>query len=134
MKKLLIFGLLLLIPVLLTACTPKNTTPDSELESVAQWITQSGAKMYGAWWCPHCQDQKKKFGEAAFKRIDYIECAKPDRSQTSVCQSAKIESYPTWEFGDGTRITRVMTIEELKEKTGYTETPIAGPEPAPATP
>lgn len=48
------------------------------------------AKMYGAFWCSHCYDQKQAFGKEAYARINYIECA-PDgvNSQTKLCKSRK---------------------------------------------
>jgi len=34
-------------------------------DTLAQCIADSGAKFYGAFWCPHCQNQKQAFGSAA---------------------------------------------------------------------
>lgn len=131
MKKLLLLLAIVLSPVLLAAsCSSQNGPSTAEAEAVAQWVTQAGAKMYGAWWCPHCQDQKEMFGESAFKKVTYIECANPDRSQNAVCQAAGIKSYPTWEFADGSRVSQVMDFDELKEKTGYPKDGVAGPTPA----
>jgi hypothetical protein len=42
-------------------------------ERVATCLDQTGAKMYGADWCSHCNNQKKEFGDA-FEIIDYIDC------------------------------------------------------------
>lgn len=134
MKKLLLLFLIVLIPFFLTACTAKNPVSSSEAESVAIWLTQSGAKIYGAWWCPHCAEQKRIFGEEAYKKVNYIECANPDRSQNATCQAAKIESYPTWEFADGSRVNQVMSLEQLKAKTSYPKDGIAGPQPVTANP
>ena len=36
--------------------------PLSTLDSFAQCLTSKGMKMYGAWWCPHCAEQKESFG------------------------------------------------------------------------
>jgi hypothetical protein len=127
MKKLLLLIAILAIPVFITACTPKSTTmPSSDADAVATWLTQNGVKMYGAWWCPHCAEQKKIFGDA-FQKVNYIECAKPDQSQNETCQAAGIKSYPTWEFSDGSRISKVLTLDQLKEKTGYPAAGTAGP-------
>jgi glutaredoxin len=74
--------------------------------------------MYGAFWCPHCLRQKELFGNS-FDKINYVECSLPDKSdQTQVCKDAKIESYPTWEFADGSRATGERTLEELGNKAG----------------
>ena len=40
---------------------------------LANHLTMIGAQMFGAYWCPHCQEQKKKFGDA-FSAVDYVEC------------------------------------------------------------
>lgn len=49
------------------------------------------ATMYGAFWCSHCYDQKQAFGQEAYRRIRYVECA-PDGvdSQTKLCRSRKV--------------------------------------------
>jgi len=84
---------------------------------LAQCITDSGAKFYGAYWCPHCQDQKKAFGSAV-KLLPYVECSTPDgKGQTQACIDAGITSYPTWEFPDGTRVTGNIALKSLAEAT-----------------
>lgn len=88
----------------------------SSNDAFAQCITASGAKFYGAFWCPHCEDQKKMFGTAA-RYLPYVECSNSDRSQNALCQAAGIDSYPTWVFPDGSRIN-IMTFAELGQKTG----------------
>lgn len=87
-------------------------------DSFAQCITESGAKMYGAFWCPHCQNQKEDFGKS-WQYVDYIECSTPDgRGQTGECRAAGIDGYPTWEFGDGSRESGELSFEFLSSKTG----------------
>lgn len=76
----------------------------SKLDGFAQGIKASGAEFYGAFWCPHCQEQKAEFGTSA-KYLPYVECSKPDNSQTQICIDKKIESYPSWTFKDGITIT-----------------------------
>jgi len=100
----------------------RSNGTDSGKENVAfaQCLTEHGVKFYGAYWCPHCQAQKKLFGTAAMDAIDYVECALPgDQSkQTQVCIDADIQSYPTWEFADGSRETGELTFRQLADKTG----------------
>lgn len=63
----------------------------TQLENFAKYLTEKGAIMYGTYWCSHCQNQKKLFGDA-FKYINYMECTKePNR-----CVAAGINGYPTW--------------------------------------
>ena len=91
--------------------TSKNA-PAGALE-LAQCLKDSGATFYGAFWCPHCKKQKEDFGSAA-SALPYIECSTPDgKNQNSVCTAKKVESYPTWEFANGKRVTGEQTFEKL---------------------
>src|SRR3954468_13203408 len=90
-------------------------------DGFAQCLKDRGVKMYGAWWCPHCQDQKSKFGAASFKLAPYVECGvQGDMSaRTQVCKDEGIQHYPTWQFPPtGERVERVFELEELSDKTG----------------
>jgi hypothetical protein len=93
------------------------------LDQFATCLKDSGAKFYGAFWCPHCQAQKKMFGTSV-NLLPYIECSTPDgQSQNAVCNAEKIESYPTWKLKDGTIIPNDdpggggVTLKTLSEKT-----------------
>ena len=91
-------------------------TPN-ELDSLAQCIKDSGATFYGAFWCPHCQDQKSKFGSSA-QYLPYHECSTPDgQSQLADCTDIGIKSYPTWILKDGTELDGVQTPEALAKAT-----------------
>lgn len=94
--------------------TSNNTTLTSgNIKALAQCLTDKGFKLYGAFWCPHCKTQKEMFGSAV-GLLNYIECSTPDgNSQTEVCNKAGIESYPTWELPDGTKVPGTKTLEEL---------------------
>lgn len=86
-------------------------------DEFAQCITDSGAKFYGAFWCPHCADQKKMFGTSA-KLLPYIECSTPDgKDQLPLCKDNNIEGFPTWEFVGGERLTGAIELSKLSEKT-----------------
>lgn len=89
-----------------------------EYDAFAECLTDKGAMMYGAWWCPHCTNQKKLFG-ASFKKIKYIECAQPGNpnAQTRECDDAKISGYPTWVFADASRIEGEASFDALAQKT-----------------
>ena len=89
----------------------------AELESFNQCLADTGTTFYGAFWCPHCIEQKKLLGNV--NAIPYVECSTPDqRGQLDVCIEAEITSYPTWEFADGSRETGLQPLELLAEKTG----------------
>lgn len=85
-------------------------------DTFAECLSNAGAKFYGAYWCPHCQSQKKLFQNS--KKLPYVECSTPDgKAQTQVCIDAKIIGYPTWEFIDGSRADGEQSLAKLAEKT-----------------
>jgi len=95
-----------------------KTNGPGKYDEFAMCIKDKGAVFYGAFWCPHCQAQKKLFGSSA-KLLPYVECSTPDgNSQVQICMDKNIEGYPTWEFADGSRINGEATFEALAEKTG----------------
>lgn len=87
-----------------------------EYDDEAKCLAEKGAKMYGAWWCPHCKKQKDDFGKS-FKYINYVECAvgQPGSGQVKECDDAGIKSYPTWKFPDGTVFEGEQSIQKLAE-------------------
>jgi thiol-disulfide isomerase/thioredoxin len=89
----------------------------NKLDSFAQCIKDSGSIFYGAFWCPHCQEQKKMFGSSA-KLLPYVECSTPDgNGQLDQCKTKDVKTYPTWDFTDGVRLTGVQQLSALAEKT-----------------
>ena len=74
-----------------------------KLDDFAKTLGQKGVKFYGAFWCSHCQAQKKEFGSSK-KYLPYVECSSTDNTQKQVCLDAKIEGYPTWTFENGIKI------------------------------
>jgi thiol-disulfide isomerase/thioredoxin len=96
-----------------------TTTETSRYDEFAQCLTDAGAKFYGAFWCPHCQDQKKMFENSS--KIPYIECSTPNRNaQTKPCNDAGITGYPTWILADGTKLDGAQELSTLAEKTNCT--------------
>jgi hypothetical protein len=110
--KNLIIVLTLAVSLLLVGCS------SNALDSFAQCLTDSGAEMYGAYWCPHCTDQKAAFGES-WKKVFYVECSLPNRAgQTAICAQRGIKSYPTWRFADGSERTGQVSMDDLASLTG----------------
>jgi hypothetical protein len=92
--------------------------PTSTLDSFAQCVTSKGARMYGAWWCPHCADQKESFGYA-FQYVNYVECSSPGQHVINdACKQADIKNFPTWQFSDGSRLEGTLPLDMLAQKTG----------------
>ena len=95
----------------------QSPPPNGKYDALAQCIEASGAKFYGAFWCPHCKEQKNEFGSAA-RYLPYMECSLPDASaQMPACIAQGIKHYPTWIFPDGSKMEGVVTIEELAKRT-----------------
>ncbi|MCC7125718.1 MAG: vitamin K epoxide reductase family protein [Acidobacteria bacterium] len=92
---------------------------DPVSRALAVHLADTGVKMYGAYWCPHCTDQKDMFGPAQ-KRLPYIECSTggPGTPQTAECRTAGIASYPTWDI-KGQRYAEVLSLVRLAELTGF---------------
>lgn len=111
-----LYGAAALVVIGLIVFATLQTSAPSPYERFVQCLTDKGVKMFGAWWCPHCQNQKKLF-EGAFEKINYIECSLPNRQMNQTCRDAGIEGYPTWEFADGSRVSGETTLQTLAEKT-----------------
>ena len=95
-----------------------QSTLPGEYDTFAQCLTEKGATFYGAFWCPHCQNQKKMFGNS-IDYVNYVECSTPDgKGQLEVCAEKGISGYPTWMFSDGTTEAGELTFARLAEKTG----------------
>jgi uncharacterized membrane protein len=96
--------------------------------ALAQHLKATGAKMYGAYWCPHCCEQKQLFGQDAMKQLGYVECAEGGlQAQTGQCRTlvAAVEEqtgekfgFPTWEI-DGKFYSGRRSLTELAELSGY---------------
>ncbi|MEN9213640.1 MAG: vitamin K epoxide reductase family protein [Gloeomargarita sp. DG02_4_bins_56] len=99
---------------------PPVTTSSGAAElALAEHLRKVGAKEYGAYWCPHCHQQKQLFGKEAGAKINYIECdPKGVNSQTQKCIDVGIKGYPTWEI-NGKLYPGVKTLDQLAELTGY---------------
>jgi hypothetical protein len=90
----------------------------SRLDAFAKCLTAKQAKMYGAFWCPHCEEQKEKFG-SSFQYAPYIECGiKGSKGIEPVCTQAGIKRFPTWIFADGTRVEGEHELDFLGQETG----------------
>ena len=87
--------------------------------ALAEHLTASGAKLYTAYWCPHCHDQKELFGRQATEKLTVVECAPDGRnSQRELCEAKKIEGYPSWEI-QGQLDSGVKPLAKLAEASGY---------------
>ncbi len=93
---------------------PSVGPEDPELQRLAVHLSESGAKFYGASWCPRCVEQKAIFAASA-GRLPYVECSPQGRGgpQSTACIAASINDYPTWII-DGERYGGLQTLASLK--------------------
>lgn len=114
---MLIGGAVLVVGVLIGFAVYRGSAPSS-YDGFAQCLTEKGVKMYGAWWCPHCANQKVAFG-TAFKHVEYVECSPGNtRTMSEQCKAEGIKSFPTWVFADKHMLAGERTLAELSTETG----------------
>ncbi|HET7441075.1 MAG TPA: hypothetical protein VFJ47_07225 [Terriglobales bacterium] len=95
-------------------------------DDFARCLGEKQLKMYGAYWCPHCAEQKEKFG-ASFANVPYVECGIPGNprgGETQQCKDEGIKKFPTWVLPPTAanpqweRQERVFSLEELSARSG----------------
>jgi hypothetical protein len=87
-------------------------------DAFAKCLATKQAKMYGLYWCPHCLEQKEKFG-AAFRYVPYVECAiKGSHEMAPECKVAGVKLFPSWQFGMDPPKEGILSLEALSDKTG----------------
>jgi thiol-disulfide isomerase/thioredoxin len=105
---LVIFALILLFP---------RQKVSADLDVFAECLADKNITMYGASWCPHCQREKKAFGDS-FRLVPYVEC--PDNIDK--CLAKGINGYPTWIFPatadepNGKKLEGEQGLEKLSEE------------------
>jgi len=112
MKKFMLIMLIASV-VVIAGCSKGQSIDASwysadQTEKLAQCLTDKGIIMYGTTRCPHCQNQKKRFGDAA-DLITFVDC---DESRIQ-CQAAGVEGFPTWITPDGQRYSGDQPLESL---------------------
>lgn len=101
-----------------TTASQRSGSSQAHLTALADHLRESGAVVYGAYWCPHCQEQKQMFGAAASK-LPYVECdPRGANAQPGACQAAGVRAYPTWVIG-GQKVEGAVTPSELARLSGF---------------
>src|SRR3989344_5217158 len=112
MKKILLIAVVVLAVIIFWFLrSPEQAS--GQLDEFAKCIAANDITMYGADWCPHCQNEKKAFG-SSFGYIPYVEC--PDNPKQ--CIDMGITEYPTWIFWDGRKFESEMGINKLSRESG----------------
>ncbi len=87
-----------------------------DIEQFAACLRDSGATFYGAHWCPYCERQNALFGGAQ-RLLPYVECEPPD-GDGKRAECADVQSYPTWEFANGSRRSGLQSLDTLAQDSG----------------
>ena len=111
-KKVIIWGLVIVILAISINAIVKGSSTPGELDSFATCLTSKGVAMYGTSWCSHCQNQKEMFGKS-FKKINFIDCD----FKSAECYANGIQSYPTWRI-NGENYVGVQQLSRLSSLTG----------------
>lgn len=104
--------LILLVYFLIVYVLPGQS---SLAEPLAKCLQSKNVTMYGAYWCSHCQNEKKMFGQY-FSYINYVECEGAS-GNPEVCMAAGVQGYPTWKI-NGNTYSGEKSLLELKELSG----------------
>lgn len=92
---------------------------NAQLTALAQHLERTGAKYYGAFWCPACREQSRLFAGSA-SHLPYVECS-PDGRNGAValeCLKPEVQSFPTWQIR-GRYHQQVFQPEELARMSGF---------------
>ena len=100
--------------------SPAITTSSSPQKiQFAKFLSENNIKMFSAYWCPHCHDQKQLFGKKAVKELSIIECAQDGKdNQYKLCREKQIEGFPSWEI-NGEIYSGVKDLNDLAIMTEY---------------
>ncbi|KAJ8764502.1 hypothetical protein K2173_006242 [Erythroxylum novogranatense] len=103
--------------------TSEITTSSSPFAlALAKHLHSIGAKMYGAFWCSHCVEQKQMFGKEASEILDYVECFpngfRQGMKMVKACADAKPEGFPTWVI-NGEVLSGEQELSELARVSGF---------------
>jgi len=121
-KFLIVLGVVgvMAVSVLVLSYPRQEAQTGANLDAFAQCLADKNITMYGAAWCPHCQREKKAFGDS-FRLVPYVEC--PDNPQK--CLDKGINGYPTWIFPassagkpDGKKLEGEQGILKLSAESG----------------
>eukprot|EP00985_Skeletonema_marinoi_P015107 scaffold7724_cov66-Skeletonema_marinoi.AAC.1 len=92
-----------------------TTTSSKAALALAADLNSLDARMFGAFWCSHCYDQKQALGYEAMQTIPYIECDREGfNSKRDFCKEKDVPGYPTWEIG-GKLFPGERSVDELRE-------------------
>jgi glutaredoxin len=112
-KKIIILVILLII----ASYFVYNNYNKKNYDDFAKCLTNKEVKFFGTFWCSHCKEQKKLFGNSV-QYLNYVECdSRGKNPNQELCQKEGINGYPTWIINN-TKIEGVLSLEELADYSG----------------
>lgn len=94
---------------------PVTATSSERSLKIGEDLKSLDAKMFGAYWCSHCYEQKQRLGKEAYANVQYFECSKEGlNSKLDMCKEKKVPGYPTWEI-NGKLFPGDMYLDELED-------------------
>lgn len=105
-------GMIASIAIVILILYSELSSPKINYDEFAKCVTERGMVMYGATWCPHCNNQKKLFGDS-FQFVKFVDC----ESNAELCNEAGIKGYPTWIL-NGRPYEGELSLKELSKMTG----------------
>jgi len=110
---IIVFVTILLLAGGVWFASQSGTPKPGQYDAFAKCLAGKKVTMYGAYWCPHCQNTKKAFG-ASFQYVPYVECT----VEVKKCTDQNVNGYPTWIFPDGSRLEGETSLKDLSVKSG----------------
>jgi len=110
---IIIFVVLLLLGGGVWFATKASSPKPSSYDKLARCLASKKVTMYGAYWCPHCQNTKAAFGDS-FQYVPYVECTVDVKKSTD----NNVNGYPTWIYPDGTRTEGEVSLSDISTKSG----------------
>ena len=108
-----------------------------EALALAEHLSKTGARFYGAYWCSFCFKQRAMFGAGGSRALPYVECAEDGfGADAAGCRKADVSGYPMWVIG-GKSYGGMRTLRDLQALSGFDSSvtfPEYVPPPSPARP
>ena len=107
-------------PITYSPARMKNQSTDQAV-ALAEHLRKKSAIFFGAYWCPHCMNQRAYFGGEALGKLRYVECASGGLDyDKKMCDKFKINEtgFPTWRI-DGKMYPGEMNLAKLAELSGF---------------
>ena len=108
-----VVGVAVCLAIIWVGVVTFGTGPQGMYDSFAKCLAEKKVTMYGAYWCSHCQNEKRNFG-SSFQYVPYVECTQ----EVELCRAKGVAGYPTWITEDGKKYEGEQGLNRLAEISG----------------